>query len=158
MISCLCTAHLVCTETLVETTTCDLKGNDVRYLSAEMLDDCGQSFHPLVPLHQQPPQLADGLVLLLRLLFALTGFSRPCSVRSRCCGCLRILQTGPSPGTGSRPGSRLGPSTRASTGAGVGGVSGGSRRDWCLWCFSCCFWYLRYMRKSKQQVYNNTCN
>lgn len=122
-----------------------------------MLDDCGQSFHPLVPLHEQPPQLTDGLVPLLRLLLALTGFSRPRSVRSRCCGRASlgwILQTGASPRTGSRPGLRLGPSARASTSAGVGGVSRGSRRDRTLRCFSRCFWYL--VRRSKPQVHNNT--
>lgn len=126
-----------------------------------MLDDCGQSFHPPVSLDQQPPQLADGLVPLLRLLFALTGFSRTCSVRRHCggwaaLGC--ILQTGPRPGTGSWPSSRLGPGARASAGAGVGGcgVSRGRRWDRSLWCFSWCLWYL--VRTSGPQVYCKTCS
>lgn len=114
-----------------------------RYLCEEMLDDCGQSLHSLVPLDEQPPQLADGLVPLLRLLLALTGFSRGRrrSVRHRCCGraglgC--ILQTGACPGTGSHPHSRLGPRARASTGAAAGGVGGRCRWSGSLRRLSCC--------------------
>lgn len=45
-----------------------------------MLDDCSQSLHSLIPLDKQLPQLVDGLVLLLCLLFALVLFSRECPV------------------------------------------------------------------------------
>lgn len=155
-----CTSYIdvVCTQTVAATATCLLPTSEeekLQYLSEEMLDDCGQSFHPPVSLDQQPPQLADGLVPLLHLLFALTGFSRACSVHRHCCGWAAlgcILQTGPRPGTGSWPSSRLGPGARASAGAGVGGcgVSRGRRWDQSLWCFSWCLWYL--VRTSRPQV------
>lgn len=46
-----------------------------KYLGEEMLDDCGQSLHFIIPLDEQLLQLVYGLVLLFCLLFALVLFS-----------------------------------------------------------------------------------
>lgn len=64
-----------------------------QYLSEEMLNDCSQSLHSPVPLDKQLPQLVDGLVLLLCLLFALVLFSCNHPIRSNRPGHARFRRT-----------------------------------------------------------------
>lgn len=118
------------------------KQNQVTYLREEMLDDGGQSLHSLISLHEQPPQLADGLVLLLCLLFALVLFRRRRSICRRCAGCDGlggVLQAGPSSGAGSGGCSCFEPNTRGSS----GGISNRRWEDWRHWWVSIhCVGYL----------------
>lgn len=113
-----------------------------------MLDDRGQSLHSLIPLDEQPPQLVDGLVLLLCLLFTLVLFGRDRSICHHSRGCARlgwILQAGSCFGAGSGPCSCFEPNNRGSSGAwaSAGGIGDGHWENWRRWCISIHHvWYL----------------
>lgn len=105
-----------------------------------MLDDCSQSLHPLVPLGEQSPQLVDGLVLLLCLLFALVLFGRDRPIRNSCAptttgpGHARLLKAGSRFWAASGP--RSCPETRGSSGPCVVGIGNWRWEKWCNWCIS----------------------
>lgn len=63
-----------------------------KYLGKDVLDDRSQSLHPLIALNEHPPQLSDGLLFLLCMLFALVVFCRDRSVCSGGLGC--VLRSG----------------------------------------------------------------
>lgn len=111
-----------------------------KYLREQMLDDSGQRLHLAVPLDQKPPQLDDGLVLPLHLLFVLVLLRRR---RSRSGSVLRpgtVFRAGPRPGSGFEPrtGGCSGP------GCGAGAIRRWDWESWCYWAVGIQnIWYLR---------------
>lgn len=128
-----------------------------------MLDDCSQSLHSLISLDKQFPQLVDGLVLPLCLLFALVLFGRESSVCNSSTGHARlrcILKAGCCFGAGSWPSSCFEPKTRSSICAcpSVGGINSRHWENWRHWCI--CIhhvWYLARNNTTKiHYTYQNT--